>query len=179
MMTLTETMTARRSVRAYNPAKPVEQSQIEQIIRAAQEAPSWKNQQTSHYHVAISPQSVAAVRACLKESNQAKVAGAPALVVTTFVKDIVGFNREGQPDNEIGNGWGLYDLGLHNSLFLLKAAELGIDSLVMGLRNADALRSVLNIPDNEVIVAVIALGHRAETPERPPRKPLANIAKFY
>lgn len=177
-MTFDEVISARRSVRAYDPARKVGQSAIEEMIRAAQEAPSWKNQQTSRYHVAVSPESFEAVRQCLSERNQAKVAGASALVVTTFVKNIVGFNREGQPDNELGNGWGIYDLGLQNSLLILKAAELGVDSLVMGLRDAEALRRTLNIPSDEAVVAVIALGHRSDEPERPPRKPLPAIATF-
>lgn len=178
-MQFDDVLVARHSVRTYDSDKTMSQSEVEEMILAAQMAPSWKNQQTSRYHVAISPEWVAAVRSCLKESNQSKVAGAPVLVVTTFVKNIVGFNREGQPDNEIGNGWGIYDLGLSNALFLLKAVELGVDSLVMGLRNADKLHAALNIPDNEVVMAVIALGHRAEEPERPPRKPLSDIARFY
>lgn len=179
MKSFEEVIAVRRSVRAYDASRKVEQSQIKEMIRAAQEAPSWKNQQTSRYHVALSHQRFEAVRQCLSERNRAKVAGASALVVTTFVRNIVGFNREGQPDNELGNGWGIYDLGLSNSIFLLKAAELGVDSLVMGLRDAEALRQTLNIADDETVVAVIALGHRSEEPERPPRKPLADIAKFY
>ncbi len=37
-----------------------------------------------------------------------------ALVVTAFVKDRSGFTQDGTPDNEVGNGWGYYDLGLHD-----------------------------------------------------------------
>lgn len=178
-LTYDEVVSRRRSVRAYDPSRPVSREEIETMIATALEAPSWKNQQTSRYHIALSPEKLAETRACLSERNQGKVKDAPALVVTTFVKDIVGFDLEGKPDNEIGNGWGIYDLGLQNALFLLKAAELGVDSLIMGLRDADALRRTLNIPDNEIIVSVIALGHRLDDPQRPPRKSTSEIAKFY
>jgi nitroreductase len=64
-------------------------------------------------------------------------------------------------------------------LLMLKAAELGLDTLVMGLRDADALRRELNIPENETIVDVIAVGKRAADPARPPRKELDDIMKIY
>ena len=62
---------------------------------------------------------------------------------------------------------------------LLKAAELGLDTLVMGIRDGEALRELLNIPDSENVVAVIAVGYRGqEPPERPKRKELEVVAKF-
>ena len=99
--------------------------------------------------------------------------------MTTFVKDIAGFQKDGTPDNELGNGWGIYDAGLQNSVFLLKAAEAGIDTLVMGIRDASAIRELLEIPENEEIISVIALGERGETPEKPHRRIVDDIVKFY
>lgn len=165
----------RRSVRAYDSSETLIPGEIEEIVRAAQEAPSWKNQQTSRYHVALSPEAREAVLACLPERNRHNAQHASALVVTSFVTGNVGFDRDGQPINELGDGWGIYDLGLHNALFLLKATDLGLDSLVMGIRDAEALQAALQIPANEKVVAVIALGRRAIDPIRPDRKPLPEI----
>lgn len=62
---------------------------------------------------------------------------------------------------------------------LIKAAELGLDTLVMGIRDGEALRELLNIPDSENVVSVIAVGYRGqEPPERPKRKELDAVAKF-
>ena len=101
------------------------------------------------------------------------------LIVSTFVSHRSGFERDGQPTNEVGEGWGFYDLGLHNENLLLKARDLGLDTLVMGIRDAEKLRSVLSIPEEEVIVAVIAVGYRAVNPDMPKRKEVAEIAKFF
>ena len=49
----------------------------------------------------------------------------------------------------------------------------------MGLREADRLREILNIPESETIVAVIAVGKAAEEPIHPQRKPIEEIAKFF
>jgi len=48
-----------------------------------------------------------------------------------------------------------------------------------GGRDADALRSIFGIPEGETIMAVIALGYRAVDPQRPARKPLDEIVKFF
>ena len=63
-------------------------------------------------------------RECLPEMNQAKAENA-SLIVTTFVHNHAGFQKDGTPDNELGNGWGCYDLGLQNENLILKAKELG------------------------------------------------------
>lgn len=53
------------------------------------------------------------------------------------------------------------------------------DTLIMGMRDSDALRALFGIPDGEEVMAVIALGHRASDPVKPTRKPLDEIAKFF
>ena len=53
------------------------------------------------------------------------------------------------------------------------------DTLIMGMREADKLRELFAIPEDETIMAVIALGYRAEEPNRPERKELDEIVKFF
>lgn len=178
-MTLDEIMLRRRSIRNYDAGAMVTEDELRQIVSAAQEAPSWKNQETTRYHIAFSDEKFKAVQQRLLSTNPSRVEGSKALIVVTFVKDIVGFTLEGEPNNELGNGWGIYDAGLHNMLLMLKAAELGLDTLVMGLRDAEGIRQVLGIPDDETIVDVIAVGRRAADAARPPRKELGEIMKIY
>lgn len=171
-------MARRRSVRRYDATKGVSQQEIETLIEAALEAPTWKNSETGRYYIATSDEMKTRLALCLAPQNQSRAEGCAALVVTTFVANRAGFSREGTPDNELGNGWGCYDLGLQNAYMLLKAAEMGIDSLVMGLRDADALRNLLGIPAEETVVSVIVLGHRAEEPQRPKRRLVTDVARF-
>ena len=56
---------------------------------------------------------------------------------------------------------------------------MGFDTLIMGGRDAEAIRSILDIPQEEAVMSVIALGYRSEDPERPKRKALEEILKFY
>lgn len=108
----------------------------------------------------------------------AKSATGAALIITTFVKDRSGFDREGNAENECGNGWGYYDLGLHNANLILKAKDLGLDTLVMGIRDGDKIREILKIPENEIIVSVIAIGYSDSEASKPKRKRAEDILKI-
>ena len=176
----------RRSIRNFDPGKEVSREQIETLIRAAErkrittvpDSPPWKNQQTSRYYCILSPSRIEEFRQkCLSESNQKNCAGAPALIITTFKKGIVGFDKAtGSPVNEAGDGWGYYDLGLQNENLVLKAAELDLGTLIMGIRDEPAIREYLKIPETEIIVAVIAVGYPAAEPSMPKRKAVEEIA---
>jgi nitroreductase len=110
--------------------------------------------------------------------NKERIKDAPVLIVSTFERDKSGF-FQGEQTNEVGDGWGAYDNGLSNCYLILKARAMGFDTLIMGMRDADQLRALFAIPENETIMAVIALGYRAEEPNRPERRALDEIVKFY
>ena len=165
----------RRSVRKYESAPTHEE--LVAILRNAQMAPSWKNSQTTRWYVVESPEKHEQIRLALHAINQQKVDNT-ALIVSTYVRNDAGFTK-GEPDNEVGNGWGAYDLGLHDAYLLLAAKDAGYDTLIMGLRDADKIRSILSIPEEEEILSVIAVGKRNEGPALRPRKSLEEIVKFY
>ena len=173
-----DVLATRRSIRDFDSSKEVTEAQVREIIAAAQDAPSWTNSQPSRYYVAISPDKADAVRELIGERNKQSTKGAPVFIVSTFVKGLSGFSR-GKIFNEIGDGWGAYDNGLGNAYLVLKARAMGFDTLIMGMRDSDALRALFGIPDGEEVMAVIALGHRAGDPVKPTRKPLDEIAKFF
>ena len=57
-----EVLTSRRSVRNYDASKKITEAEVRDLIKAAQEAPSWANQQPTKYYVAISEEKLAAVQ---------------------------------------------------------------------------------------------------------------------
>lgn len=170
----------RRSVRAYEASDDVALKDIEEIVYAAQQAPSWKNSQTGRYYAVISKDMREDFRKnCLPGFNFERTENALAYIVTAFEEGVSGFAPDGTPTDKNENGWGCYDLGLQNSLLLLKAKELGYDTLVMGLRREELIRVMLDIPQSQRIVSVIALGKGALAPEKPERKKLGEILKTF
>ena len=175
--TFDKVLTSRRSVRNYDATKKISEAEVRTLIRAAQNAPSWANQQPTKYYVAISDKKLKAVQD-LVGGNKERIKNAPVLIVSTYERGKSGFFR-GEKTNEIGDGWGAYDNGLSNCYLILQARAMGFDTLIMGMREADKLRTLFNIPENETVMAVIALGYRAEEPRTPRHRELDEIVKFF
>ncbi len=172
-----EVLTTRRSIRNYDATKKITEAEVRELIKAAQDAPSWANQQPTKYYVAISPEKLEAVQDMVG-GNKERIKNAPVLIVSTFERGKSGY-FQGKQTNEVGDGWGVYDNGLSNCYLILKARAMGFDTLIMGMRDADKLRELFAIPANESVMAVISLGYRAEEPTRPARKEINEIVKFF
>ena len=169
----------RRSVRSYQANREISTEDLTAIVKAAQMGPTWKNSQTGRFYVVASPEKVAELREkCLPSFNQKSTANASAYIVTCFEKKVAGHTK-GMPDNELGDEWGAYDLGLTNAYLILKAADLGLDTLIMGIRDAEGLRSLLEIPESQEVVAVISVGYREGEPVLRPRKDTEEVARFF
>ena len=172
-----EVITSRRSVRSYDPSKKISEAEVRTLLTSVQDAPSWANVQATKYYVAISAEKLTAVQDMVG-GNKERIKDAPVLIVSTFERGKSGFFR-GQQTNEVGDGWGAFDCGLSNCYLILKARAMGFDTLIMGMREADKLRQLFNIPEDEQVMAVIALGYRKEQPRQPMHRPLDEIVKFF
>lgn len=177
-MELLKILEERRSIRDYAAGVEISKEEIEKMIYAAQQAPSWKNSQTGRYYVAITDEGIEAVRNALPDFNAVRTKNVSAYIVTTYKTKISGHNGAGEPTDLNADAWGAYDLGLQNENLLLMARELGYDTLIMGLRDEEALIKLFDIPNDEAVMAIIAVGKRTNTPEKPPRKEIDEILKF-
>ncbi len=171
-----DVVAARRSVRSYDPNKKISENEVRTLIATAQEAPSWANVQATRYYAVTSEEKLQEVKAAML-NNQKTVADVPVLIVTTYKRDQSGFFN-GVAANEVGNGWGAFDTGLGNAFLVLKAKEMGFDTVIMGLRDADALRNILSIPGDEIIMSIVALGYGNQEPRRPDRKNLNDVLRI-
>ena len=70
-----EIIANRRSIRHFDAMRSVEKEEIEQMIAAAIEAPSWRNSQTARYHVVQSPEWMARLLEALAPQNQISADG--------------------------------------------------------------------------------------------------------
>lgn len=174
-----DVIASRRSIRSFDATKTISEADVRTLVASAQEAPSWTNSQPSRYYVAMSAEKADAVREVIGDWNRRNTEGAHVFIVSTFVRGKSGFRANGEPANEVGEGWGAYDNGLSDAYLILKARAMGFDTLIMGGRDAEAIRGIFGIPEEETVMAVIALGYRTANPERPARKPLDEVVKFF
>ena len=178
-MELQEALKERRSIRKYKVADVLKED-VMKIIEAAILAPSWKNSLVTRYHVVTSKETVQNIKEnALPEFNMNNSKNAPVLIVMSFVRSLSGFDKDQDPANEIGEGWGFYDCGLASENLLLKAHELGYGTLIMGIRDQAKIREILDIPKEEIIVSVVALGVKDIDPVMPKRKTISEVSKWY
>lgn len=176
-MELQQCLTERRSIRKYKDT-PVTQEQIKELIGAAILAPSWKNSQVSRYYVTDTLEKTKQFLPCLPEFNQNNIQNAPVVIVSTVVKNRSGFERDGSFSTPLENGWQYFDNGLQVQNICLKAQELGLGTLIMGIYDHEKIREFFHIPDTEEIVAVLSVGYADIHPEMPKRKSVEEICTF-
>ena len=175
-MELTKCMEERRSIRRYK-KQPVDRDLIKQLIEVAILAPSWKNSQVSRYY-AVDGDQKDQFMACLSEFNQNNSKDASTIIVSTVVNGRSGFERDGSYTTHLKDGFQFFDNGLQVQNLCLKAYELGLGTLIMGIYDEQKIREFLSIPEDEVVVAVIAVGYPDIEPAMPKRKSVEDILIF-
>ena len=166
----------RRSVRKYK-NQSVPRELIREIIKAATFAPSWKNSQVSRYYVAEG-NAKKELASYLGEFNGRNVQDAPVLIVSTVVNKRSGFTREGEYETHLKDGFQYYACGMQSMNLCLKAYELGLATLVMGIYDEAAIRKLFDIDESQIIVAVTAVGYADGETSMPKRKSVDDITVF-
>ena len=177
-MELKDCILTRRSVRKFLD-KPIDHAILEQVVATAAYAPSWKNTQISRY-IAIEDRSVldTICRDFLPEHNANIVSGAPLLVAQTFVKSRSGFERDGSYTTARKDGWQHYDCGIAAQTFCLAAHDVGLGTVIMGIFPHEELGAFLNVPEDQELMALIAVGWPDQEPIAPKRKDVETLLSW-
>lgn len=177
-MNTLECMKSRRSIRRYK-SDPVDHSIIHSIVSAASYSPSWKNTQITRY-IAIEDSSILERIAdtCTPDFNQKIIRQVPVLIAVTFVKGRSGFERDGSYSTRKEDRWQMYDAGISSMSFCLAAHEYGLGTVIMGVFDEEKAAEILDIPEDQELAALIALGYPDIEPEMPKRKSADDLLQY-
>ncbi len=165
-MKVLDAIEKRYSCRSYQD-KAIEASVMNVILEAARIAPSAKNLQDWRYVVVTDVDLKKQVAAAA--NNQMFIADAGAIVVGCSVcGDSM---RCGQPIGPIDVSIGLDHISL-------QAAELGLASCWIGSFYPDQVRPILGIPQDIMIVELMAIGYPAGEQQTRKREPMEKIVCF-
>jgi nitroreductase len=191
-MSFLENLTWRFAVKKFDPEKPVSEENLNKILEAVRLSPSAYGLQPYHIFV-IQDQEL---KSKLKSVSfgQSQVADASVLLVFCARTDT---NQRIDEYVELASGgkflaktkllpmglimktdlnrkkgeaaltWATKSTGLALGFALAASAELKIDSCPMEGFSVKGVTKVLDLPDNLVPVAYLALGYRLEEPKRP------------
>lgn len=171
-MNAKECLETRRSVRKYK-SDPIPVEVINEIVETAKFAPSWKNTQIARYHVVTNQalkETIANTCVCGFTFNTKTLLQAPAIVILSYVTGRCGYERDGSFTTNKGDRWEMFNAGIAAQTFCLAAHDKGIGTCIMGIFDDEKIKEVLNLPENQIVGAVIAAGYPEEMPEAPARK---------
>ncbi len=170
----------RRSIRKFED-RPVDRELIASLVETASYAPTWKNTQTTRYIAVTDPQLKAKVaEECVLgyAGNTNIINSAPVLIVTTIVHGRAGFERDGSFSTSKEDRWEVYDAGICAQTFCLAAHDAGLGTVIMGVFDEAKAGQVLDVPEGQIVSALIALGYPAVSPDAPKRKPVEDLLSF-
>lgn len=157
---------SRRSVRKFTGA-PVSDDDLEKILEAGRWAPSGLNNQ---------PWRFAIVRDCdLKESiskltHYGRIVKAADLLIPVFLDKDKSYHRDKDCQG----------IGACLENMLLAVHSLGLGAVWLGeiIKSDKEIRGLLGLGDNLELMAVLAVGHPAETPKATSRRYLKDLIIF-
>mgnify|MGYP006296801209 FL=1 len=162
-MTVCEAIRQRYSCRAYLD-KPIEKEKLEAIVEAIRLAPSAKNLQDWRFVIVQEDATKAKLAHAANDQKFLEKAG--AIIVACSVSDHV---------MRCGQAIGPIDVSIALEHVCLQATELGLATCWIGSFYPNKVRPILGIPDDTVIVELMALGYPADSRKEPKREPVENI----
>lgn len=139
----------RTSVREFD-CRPVEKEKLEQILRAAMQAPSAGNQQPWEFYVVQDPVKIQLLSQTSPYAGCAK--NAPVCLVPCYRKE--GLRHAAYAD---------IDMSACCENILIEAVELGLGAVWLGIaplqERMSAVSQVLQIPDSLAAFAILPVGY--------------------
>ncbi len=178
-MTAKECIKGRRSIRKFADT-PVSKDVIADIVETASYAPSWKHTQITRY-IAVEGElkdKIADECTGAYPKNGEIIKNAPMLIAVTFIKNRSGFERDGSYSTPKEGGWQMFDAGVASEAFCLAAYEQGLGTVIMGIFDEAKAASLLEVPEERELVALIPIGYPAESPIAPKRKSVEELLSF-
>jgi nitroreductase len=165
-MTVLEAIRNRYSCRAYQD-KPIERQELDNILEAARLAPSAKNLQD--WRLVVVTDKDTKRRLAEAANNQRFLENAGAIIIGCSNSDHV--MRCGQPVAPI-------DVAIALEHIALQATDLGLATCWIGSFYPDKVRPIVGIPDDIVIVELMAVGYPADSRKKPSREPMEHIVCY-
>lgn len=169
----------RRSIRKFK-SDAVSHELLNEIVGLASYAPSWKHTQITRY-IAVEgalKDKIASEGTSIYPGNGTIIANAPMLIAVTVIKNRSGFERDGSYSTPRKDTWQMYDAGVASQTFCLAAYEKGLGSVIMGLFDQDKVETLLGLPEDRELVALIPIGYPDESPAAPKRKSVEDLLSY-
>ncbi len=179
-MDAVDMLLTRRSIREFK-SEPIPQDVLQDIVRIASYAPSWKNTQVARYNIIQDRKKINFIASdCVLgfSFNTTTIQNCTNLVVVSYVNGRSGYERDGSFSTKKGDRWQMFDAGIAAQTFCLAAWTHNIGSVILGIMDEDKISSYINLPENETVAALIAIGYPKNDVEAPKRKSVDQLLRL-
>jgi nitroreductase len=153
-----DAITSRRNVRSFE-SRPLPARELDRILEAGRRAPSSRNWQPWDFVAVTDREQLAQLAKVWRGgAHVADAAAAIALVIPNTLET---------HDREVA----LFDLGQATMAMMIAAADLGVGAGHSAVANQGLARAVLGLPADRDTAYLIDLGHPADRPLKPIRRP--------
>ena len=149
---------ARRNVREYT-SEPVSDDDLNRIAEAGWRAPSAKNRQARDFVIVTDKAQLQELSTVWRGAGH--IAGAAAAIALVIP----------EPPDERRRVTDQYDVGQATMAIMLAATDLGIGTGHSSVGEQDKARAILGVPDDYQVAYLLGVGHPADRPLKPIRKP--------
>ncbi|WP_371377682.1 nitroreductase family protein [Sporomusa aerivorans] len=166
----------RQSCRAFAD-RPLEHEKLVRCVEAARLTPSGCNSQPWSFVVVEKPEIVSEVAQCAQQLGlNTYISGAQAFFVVLEEHAKLMPQLRCIIDSQY---FAAGDIGACTAYLCLEAEAQGIGTCILGIFDREKLSSLLDIPQDKQIRALVAAGYPADGTVRPKaRKPLEDIVRF-
>lgn len=174
-MELSQVINERRSVREYR-SDPVPDAVLEQVLEAARMAPSWANSQVTRFFAVKDPAVKQLIQEAVSKWNPAldALGQAPIILVAAGIRGKSGFYK-GAPSNSNGD-YAMFDVALAVENAILKARELGLGTVLVGIFNVGKIKAALKLPAEMDPFILTPIGYPVSTDQFvPTRKEISEL----
>ena len=170
-MELMEAITNRRSVRKFTDYY-VTDEEIREMLNAARLAQSWANTQVWEFVVVRDRDLIKNVTETYSRGNRATECSMSASVLIVACAKTGVSGTKGGKDRTKFSEWFMFDLGVAVQNLCLRAHELGLGTVIVGLIDHDACRQLLAVPEGYEVIVAIPVGKPVTVETGRPRKSL-------
>lgn len=171
MTTFHDLVETRKSVRGYDPERPVPREQLDRVLDAGRLAPSAKNLQPWKFLLVSSPEMLEKVRPCYEREWFRQ---APHILIVTGDRQAAWVRPS--------DGWNSLetDMSIAMDHLVLAAHAEGLATCWISAFDPQRLREALALKPSEEIFAITPLGYPSEGAETRPktRKPLDAVVRY-
>ena len=155
-MELKEALLKRRSIRKYT-EDAVSEEMIMELLRAAMSGPSACNKKPWEFYVVTNEEKLHELR---KSSMFTKISAKLAIIVCGNLNNALPM--------QMAEYW-VQDCSAATENILLRATDLGLGAVWCGIypqkRAQEKVRTILSMPEKQIPLNIIYIGHPAECPE--------------